>query len=613
MEGNNRCCKGCQTKDVNVTLRQNDMVMCDMCWGQPMSSDYIYYRSIVNIEDTHDTDAVEENGEEKNDNVDTEKIDREKSLAILLDETESPAILECATPSHSQIMHDTRPTEEDGVSETSQEKPVEDEKIESTPQALITKEDNILEHESDNMPTPSTNRQTSEHESQDGGHDTIHTEEQIATGILFADTLTRSLNKRKTKGKEIFKWKGSLEDLKSFVELILKRKGTCKGKKGKKQNFQDNEITLHWTPSSKTLGITGPKETVEKTEELLNTLIQNAEVNTSGKEENTEDPDCTITKDEIESIWTELNKIKNILQDDDGKPKVELNEKKHEQKNDISEPTDETMKYKDTRITDFFPKIKKSEVSLIEGLRIRINKLEQERNMITKQLNELKEKQIKTTSKGKQQNIKQHKESIPKSRKKSPSKNRVSAAERNSKSKPPPADKSKPPKTPVTPARDNRTTAEQQQQQLQKENRVQDGRRKSSSLVSGKEKIFIVGDSLIRNLNGWMMSRRKAVKIHSFSGSTVQELDLFIKPLLARKPHHVILLIGTNDIPDKNMTAETIAEKIMEIGKKIEDHGIRCTISELVTRSDVSTYNNKVKSVNMKLKEITAKTKIGFV
>ena len=137
----------------------------------------------------------------------------------------------------------------------------------------------------------------------------------------------------------------------------------------------------------------------------------------------------------------------------------------------------------------------------------------------------------------------------------------MSDTEKNSKSKPPPADKSKPPKTPVTPARDNRTTAEQQQQQLQKESKVQDGRHKSNNSISGKEKIFIVGDSMIRNLNGWMMSRRKAVKIHSFSGSTVQKLDLFIKPLLARNPHHVILLIGTNDISDKNMTAETIAER----------------------------------------------------
>ena len=51
------------------------------------------------------------------------------------------------------------------------------------------------------------------------------------------------------------------------------------------------------------------------------------------------------------------------------------------------------------------------------------------------------------------------------------------------------------------------------------------------------------------------------------------------------------------------MTADTIAERIMEIGKGIEDHGIRCTVSEVVTRSDANTYNNKVKSVNKKLKE----------
>ena len=74
------------------------------------------------------------------------------------------------------------------------------------------------------------------------------------------------------------------------------------------------------------------------------------------------------------------DKIKNILQDVDGKPKSVLNKKEHEQKNDEIESTDETNKYKDTRITNFFPKIKKSEVSLEKGLRIRINKLEQERN-----------------------------------------------------------------------------------------------------------------------------------------------------------------------------------------------------------------------------------------
>ena len=51
--------------------------------------------------------------------------------------------------------------------------------------------------------------------------------ESQALGILFAesDTLLKCLNKRTVSGKENFKWDGSLTDLKSFVELVLKLKG----------------------------------------------------------------------------------------------------------------------------------------------------------------------------------------------------------------------------------------------------------------------------------------------------------------------------------------------------------------------------------------------------
>ena len=61
-------------------------------------------------------------------------------------------------------------------------------------------------------------------------------DQSVATGILFADTLTKFLDKRKTKGskgKDVFKLDGTFEDLKSFVELVLHRKGTWKGKKRK--------------------------------------------------------------------------------------------------------------------------------------------------------------------------------------------------------------------------------------------------------------------------------------------------------------------------------------------------------------------------------------------
>ena len=46
-------------------------------------------------------------------------------------------------------------------------------------------------------------------------------------------------------------------------------------------------------------------------------------------------------------------------------------------------------KYRNSRITDFFPKVEKSDV-LIEDLQLRIKNLERERNHIKDQLNELK-------------------------------------------------------------------------------------------------------------------------------------------------------------------------------------------------------------------------------
>ena len=55
--------------------------------------------------------------------------------------------------------------------------------------------------------------------------------ESQALGILFAETLLKCLDKRTVSGKENFKSDGSLTDLKSFVELVLKLKGKCTGKK----------------------------------------------------------------------------------------------------------------------------------------------------------------------------------------------------------------------------------------------------------------------------------------------------------------------------------------------------------------------------------------------
>ena len=148
-------------------------------------------------------------------------------------------------------------------------------------------------------------------------------EEQImTTGVLFADTLIQTLGKRKVKGKDKFKfkWDGTLKDLKSFIELVLNRKGTWKGKRDKKQKFQDGEITLSWTPSSKNLELSGYE--VKKTEEVLNNLIEkvkNKQDNDVNKSKNDKTADLRTTeasvKGEINHIWKAIIEIKSIVND----------------------------------------------------------------------------------------------------------------------------------------------------------------------------------------------------------------------------------------------------------------------------------------------------------
>ena len=80
-----RTCKGCHEKDTTVELRQNDLLMCDLCWGRPMSEDSIIYRNTLIMED------VDTGVQEKSPIV-------VKCVTLLTDYEAVPAILDVATP-----------------------------------------------------------------------------------------------------------------------------------------------------------------------------------------------------------------------------------------------------------------------------------------------------------------------------------------------------------------------------------------------------------------------------------------------------------------------------------------------------------------------------------
>ena len=45
--------------------------------------------------------------------------------------------------------------------------------------------------------------------------------------------------------------------------------------------------------------------------------------------------------------------------------------------------------------------------------------------------------------------------------------------------------------------------------------------------------IIVAGDSMIKNVKGWLMSRKKQVRTYSFPGATTEDMEFFLKLLIA--------------------------------------------------------------------------------
>ena len=86
---------------------------------------------------------------------------------------------------------------------------------------------------------------------------------------------------------------------------------------------------------------------------------------------------------------------------------------------------------------------------------------------------------------------------------------------------------------------------------------------KPSDEKKQKPKVIIAGDSIVKDMKGWMMSKNKLVKVHSFSGANTIVMESSLVPLLNKKPDHLILHAGTNDIAYSN--ANQVAERIVKL------------------------------------------------
>ena len=145
-----------------------------------------------------------------------------------------------------------------------------------------------------------------------------------------------------------------------------------------------------------------------------------------------------------------------------------------------------------------------------------------------------------------------------------------------------------------------------QKKQLLKERTVLSKEsQKSENKMHGKDhkNVFIVGDSMLKNITGTVISRENVIKMRPHSGATTIDICDYIKPELRQKPDIVIVHCGTNDIPNNINTVKKI-KKIKKLAKEIEENNQenipQVVISSILKRYDQD-YNEEIQSINDKL------------
>ena len=118
-----------------------------------------------------------------------------------------------------------------------------------------------------------------------------------------------------------------------------------------------------------------------------------------------------------------------------------------------------------------------------------------------------------------------------------------------------------------------------------------------------KRKIFIAGDSMIKNITGTGISRDYTVKIRPHPRATSIDMCDYINPELHHQPDVIILHCGTNDISNEI----NILKKLKKLLKESEGYDThkkpQVVMSSLIKRyyqnfiEDIKSINEKVQSL----------------
>ena len=81
--------------------------------------------------------------------------------------------------------------------------------------------------------------------------------------------------------------------------------------------------------------------------------------------------------------------------------------------------------------------------------------------------------------------------------------------------------------------------------------------------------VVVIGDSIIKNVNGRDVSRGDSVKIRPHPGASTEDLFDHIKPVIRKSPDIVVIHTGTNDLQN-NCNIVKKAKKLVSAVKEVD-------------------------------------------
>ena len=143
-------------------------------------------------------------------------------------------------------------------------------------------------------------------------------------------------------------------------------------------------------------------------------------------------------------------------------------------------------------------------------------------------------------------------------------------------------------------------------QQNRKDYSEQEKDKKSNKEQKKGKSVAILGDSMVKDLNGWEMSKKiKICKVYErrFPGAKVQCMDDYKKPSIRDKPDHFIINVGTNDL-NSEVSPKSVPESIVDLAMSLKTESNDVSVSNIILRTDNSLLNQKGCEVNSHLTDL---------